>query len=178
MRRLLGVSAAVIACLALGGMPARSQDASPDTSPEGPTLVTATYVTGTQTFIEDVVPPSTTTVDGVEQIREAFATYDFKMSDPRVSGTFKTLGVAMDVYPDGLYVVQGPGRLENAAGAWAGSMSGAYEPTMGWQVFGWLAGEGDYEGLTFYCHWSSADLGDGVWEVDGVVFAGSPPLVP
>jgi hypothetical protein len=136
------------------------------------------YVTGTQTYIEDVTEPTEVQVGDVVQIRRANATYAIEMSDPLVTGTMTTLGIELDVHPDDRYALEGLVRLSNADGAWTGTETGAYDPTMGWQFVGWLDGMAAYEGLTFFVHGASPDLGDGVWELEGVIFEGDARPVP
>ena len=81
-----------------------------------------------------------------------------------------TLGMALDVHPGDHYALAGPVRISNADGAWTGTETGAYDPTMGWQFVGWLDGMAAYEGLTLFVHGASPELGDGIWELDGVIF--------
>ena len=136
------------------------------------------YVTGTQTYIEDVTEPTEVQAGDVVQIRGANATYAIEMSDPRVTGTMTTLGMALDVHPGDHYALAGPVRISNADGAWTGTETGAYDPTMGWQFVGWLDGMAAYEGLTLFVHGASPELGDGIWELEGVIFPNDAPPVP
>ena len=136
------------------------------------------YVTGTETYIEDVTEPTEVQAGDVIQIRGANATYAIETNDPRVTGTGTTLGMALDVHPGDHYAVAGPIRLSNADGAWVGTQTGAYDPTMGWQFVGWLDGMAAYEGLTLFLHGESPEPSDGVWEIEGVIFKSDAPPVP
>ena len=136
------------------------------------------YVTGTQTYIEDVSEATEVLAGDVTQIRGGNATYAIEMDDPRVTGTMATLGMALDIHPGDRFAFAGPARISNADGAWTGIESGAYDPTMGWQFVGWLDGMAAYEGYTFFVHGASPDQGDGVWELEGVIFESDAPPVP
>ena len=91
------------------------------------------YVTGTQTYIEDVSEATEVLAGDVTQIRGGNATYAIEMDDPRVTGTMATLGMALDIHPgdrfafgDRSYLERrtGPGpawRAEPTTRRWAGS---------------------------------------------------------
>jgi hypothetical protein len=76
MRRSWAVAAAIVMCLALGGVPVSGQSPSEPSS--------AVWVTGTATCptVED---GTTDTVGGVEQVRGRVAECTYTASDPRVA---------------------------------------------------------------------------------------------
>lgn len=127
------------------------------------------YLTGTQTFIEDIDPGKWAELEGMDEIRGASAAYDLRMSDPRVSGILTTRDVSMDAYTGSRLAFDGGVELVSEAGTWTGTTSGVFEPTMGWQILSELRGWGDLEGLTFYLHGASPEMADGIWEMDGFI---------
>jgi hypothetical protein len=118
-----------------------------------------------------VDPGSSSTVANATQVRGYVASSSDTMNDPRVTGT-GTLQLTIDEYGS-VGTEWGSYRLENARGAWEGSMAGA-----GWDggeastVSGWLAGTGSYEGYTYYIRVRSSGLQT---ELSGVIYRGSPP---
>jgi hypothetical protein len=95
-----------------------------------------------------------------------------EMSDPRVSGEVRFLHHADDYGRVG--VEWGTYRLENDEGAWQGPVSGFYGPRET-RTSGWLAGEGAYEGLTYYLE-SVIDHGTLIMTINGMVYPGAPPM--
>ena len=127
------------------------------------------YLTGTQTFIEDIEPGMYAELEGMDEIRGASAAYDLRMSDPRVSGALTTRDVSMDAYTGSRLAFDGAVELVTEAGTWTGTTAGVFEPTMGWQILSELEGWGDLEGLTFYLHGASPEMADGTWEMEGFI---------
>lgn len=131
------------------------------------------YVTGTLTYVEDVAEPAIDVVDGTWIVRDAYATYDLAMSDPRVSGTYSSLGATEDAHPDGAIAWSVPVRLDAGTGdRWTGTVSGTFHPEMGWQGTGWLASATPGDMSVFFLHLESPERADGIWEVEGVIHDG------
>ena len=161
MRRLWAASAAMLVCLALGGMPALAQD---ETEPSS-----AVWVTGTGSIPVEVEAGTETPAGDVLQTRGLVFTDEMKMSDPRVSGT-GTGTWNQDRYAGDIGMSWGTYRLENEGGAWSGTFTSADGPPLA-ASSGFLVGEGDYVGLTYYWH---QDMGDEI-SVVGIIFPGDPP---
>jgi hypothetical protein len=128
------------------------------------------YVNGTGTF--SIVDSGTSAqVGDVTQLRGFVATSTDTMNDPRVTGT-GTLRLSIDTYsPVGRE--WGSYRLENAGGAWEGTVTGAaWNRGNASDVSGWLVGSGAYEGYTYFVHTRSSDTST---ETEGIIFPGSPP---
>ena len=70
----------------------------------------------------------------------------------------------------------GTGHLENAGGAWDGTMTGSYSAATGDLLLFWFTGSGGYEGLS-YAMWAVLSPAEVAWtyKVDGIIFPGSPP---
>jgi hypothetical protein len=138
---------------------------SPSTDGVGPE-----YVTGTGTF--QVVDSGTSTqVGDVTQLRGVTATSVGTMNDPRVNGA-STLRFSMDSH-ELVGVEWGTLRIENAAGAWEGTISGAaWSDGNASDLSGWLVGSGDYAGFTYYVHSRSTTFNT---VTEGIIFPGEPP---
>lgn len=148
--------------------PAPSPTPRPTTDGRGPEYVTGydshSGTGGTEVKVGDVT-----------QVRNVVIAAKLVMNDPRVSGTGTGL-----VHADKRGTVGpewGTTRIENAAGAWAGTVTGALwtDPGASQQtsdLSGWLVGSGAYEGYTYY--WHLRALG-GMGVVDGIIYPGSPP---
>jgi hypothetical protein len=164
MRSLWAARAAVLVCLALGGVPVAAQEA-----PE-PTV--GVHISGTETIHLPVEIESQTQVGDVTQMRGVHATATERIDDPRLSGT-ATIDGNVDVY--GHESVQwGTFRIENDGGAWEGPYRGVIYNGTQESATVWLAGSGDYAGLT--CYWyMSGDNADLVLEIEGLVFPGEAP---
>ncbi|MCI4355237.1 MAG: hypothetical protein L3K06_07730 [Thermoplasmata archaeon] len=134
------------------------------------------YVIGTATF--RVVAPGTS--NWKYQLRGFVTASDQTMNDPRVTGT-GTLRLSVD--PSGAVLKEwGTFRLENAAGAWEGTVTGvSWTGTVTgstWtggnpsELTGWLVGSGAYEGWSCFYHVRTFGTGN---QVDGIIFPGAPP---
>ena len=67
-------------------------------------------------------------------------------------------------------------RLENTAGAWEGSCTGAtWDDGSRSVVACWLVGSGGYAGYTYYRIHRSMTGRTATFDVEGVIFPGSPP---
>jgi hypothetical protein len=132
------------------------------------------HVTGTEVVVALTDRGSTETVGGVEQLRGLVATTTDTTSDPRVSGS-GTIGGNYDRWVGGA-TQWGTYRLENEGGSWEGTWAGiAYGSPGGPPIEDaavWLIGAGGYAGLGYYFHFHGSN---GIYEIDGLVFPGSPP---
>ena len=133
----------------------------------------AVYVTGTSTFISAEHGRASTVPDVSYSERGAVAVAEHEMSDPRVSGTatMTTLNVERDEATSNASI-WGTMRVENDGGAWEGPHSGVNRDGT-FIATGWLAGDDDYAGLTYYLHSAGTDTGTRVEE--GMIYGGSPP---
>lgn len=178
MRRLVVVGAAIAACLALGGVQATAQEASPAGGPSaaaspGPVA----WVTGTATCPTVDLGDHTTDVNGVQHFRSGTFICTTSTDDARVSGTHTTTTWNADWYgaPDlskGELVQWADVRLENDGGVWEGRLSGvASLPERGDFITIWYTGTGGYAGLSYFEQWANADP----WTLEGLIFPGDPP---
>jgi hypothetical protein len=114
---------------------------------------------------------TTTKVGNVTQLRGAVFTGAWTMNDPRVNAT-GTARLSVDEYTN-VYPEWGTMRLENANGAWEGTVTGG-----GWNggettnFSGWLVGSGAYAGYTYYVHYWGSGYS---YLAEGIIFQGSPP---
>jgi hypothetical protein len=128
------------------------------------------YVKGTMTFsaLED---GTTTKVGNVTQLRGLVLTGTWTMNDPRVNVT-GTAYLSVDEYPN-VNSMWGTMRLENANGAWEGTVTAAsWDGGNTANDSGWLVGSGAYAGYTYYVHFWGSGYD---YLVEGIIFAGSPP---
>ncbi len=136
----------------------------PSTDGEG-----AEYVTGTDTH--SGTGGTEKKVGDVTQTRGVVITATIEMNDPRVSGTGTGL-VNADFY-DHVGPEWGTTRLENAGGAWEGTVTGvAWADGNASDLSGWLVGSGAYEGYTYYWHLRAIGT---TGTVDGIIYPGGPP---
>ena len=140
----------------------------PSTDGEG-----AEYVTGTDTH--SGTGGTEKKVGDVTQTRGVVITATIEMNDPRVSGTGTGL-VNADFY-DHVGPEWGTTRLENAGGAWEGTVTGvAWADGNASDLSGWLVGSGAYEGYTYYWHLRAIGT---TGTVDGIIYpAVSGPVAP
>ena len=99
-------------------------------------------------------------------------------NDPRVTGTV-TYSWNYDMWGSGIefaHVQWGSGRLENAGGAWEGTLTGSFSTKNGDVILFWFEGTGGYEGLS-YGMWAVLPTAEAGWTypVKGIIFPGSPP---
>lgn len=151
--------------------------ATPTTGPSAtPTPTTdgagAEYVAGSGTF--SIVDSGTSTqVGDTTQLRGFVATSNDVMNDPRVTGT-GTIHLSIDTHGT-IGTEWGTFRLENADGAWEGTLAGAaWDGGNASDVTGYLVGSGAYVGFTYYIDVRSSAFAK---EVDGIIYPGSPPGV-
>jgi len=134
----------------------------------------ATVVSGTEscTFEKQ---GTTTLVGETYEYRDAVLSCTDASNDPRVSGPV-TYTWEYDGWAQGTHVQWGTGRLENAGGAWDGTMTGSYSAPRGDLLLFWFTGSGGYEGLS-YAMWAVLSPAEVAWTypVDGIIFPGSPP---
>lgn len=135
----------------IGLSPTPLSTTSPAASPTpsaGPTH--AANVSGTASIVVESAGTSER-VGGVTQIRGIVITIANAVDDPRASGS-GTFHLSVDANGP-LGFEWGTLRLENAAGAWQGTCSGAtWNDGDASDVACWLTGSGPYEGLTYYWH--------------------------
>jgi hypothetical protein len=175
---------ALVASLGIGA-PRRGQDAALPVvvdSPGAASIPPATpdpasdgqgdeVVTGKLTLA--LTTPYTDTRAGeVTQLRDGVITTTAQMSDPRVSGT-GTWNVSADLSP-AVGPRWGTYRLENAAGAWDGTCSGAASDAGGGGAWSCrLTGSGAYDGYSYLFSATPSESGTG--DVRGVIVPGPPP---
>ncbi len=128
-----------------------------------------TYLAGTET--RSLVNAGTSaTVGEVRQVRGRIVSTTDATDDPMVAGG-GTLQIDIDMNGN-VGTEWGTYRIENAAGAWQGSVTGATDASGSFEdISGWLVGSGNYQGFTYYFH----ARGTSVVTIDGIVFPGSPP---
>jgi hypothetical protein len=117
---------------------------------------------------------------GVSRLRGASLDCKLEFNDPRLNGT-RTGPYAGDAWgsaADGAMVVWSPDqRIENAGGAWVGTMSGVVTSPAGEMIAAWFEGTGAYEGLSFF-EWIGVPGGadPSGHAVTGLIFPGKPPV--
>ena len=149
---------------------------STPTATASPTPVATTdgvgdeYVTGTMNF-SAAENGTETKVGNVTQLRGVVFSGAWTMNDPRVNA-MGTARFSVDEY-DNVCSECGTMRLENANGAWEGTVTGG-----GWNggettnFSGWLVGSGAYAGYTYYVHFWGSGYN---YLAEGIIFQGSPP---
>ena len=154
MRRLWAAGAAMLVCLALSGLPAAGQEASPAT----PTVGGGAASTAVLIHIEEpewVTYPdeagTTSDANGVRQLRGFGRDCRYDDADPRFSSWSDIVHNA-DCYSPGedrsKCVVWGNERIPGPDGAWVGTYrGGSIGPVR--NSFEVLEGTGAYEGWTF-----------------------------
>jgi hypothetical protein len=134
----------------------------------------ATVVKGTESC-DFETKGTVTPVGETSEYRGAVLTCTDTSNDSRVSGPV-TYTWAYDGWEQGATVQWGTGRLENAGGAWDGTMTGSYSNANGDLLLFWFEGSGGYEGLS-YAMWAVLPPAAVAWTypVRGIIFPGSPP---
>jgi hypothetical protein len=95
--------------------------------------------------------------------------------DPRISGEHTS--VYLVDRADELRRHTSLTRIENDEGAWQGPVTDVFLPDDLWVQYGWLKGEGAYEGLSFFTS-GQFDAGSANHEGQGMIWPGDPPPVP
>ena len=180
--RSIRTSAALVLILSLmalpGGAMGQSADEVPGDSDGGtaPVYVTWTgaYGYGFPVDIEpEEFPWGTRTYEGIASTQTA--------DDPRVSGEVVELMVGegelmqMKVDDVGRYTVLM--RIENDEGAWQGPVTTVLLPDYLQISYGWLKGEGAYDGLSYF-HSYRDDTASDIHKGDGMIWPGDPPPTP
>jgi hypothetical protein len=176
MRKLWAAGAAIVVCLAFGGVPALAQEAS-NSPTVSPVVVSGTWgCTKTD-------PGTRGTSDGLmwggTGARDQVLECDLALSDPRVIGpttiTFNDDCFGAECIFWGTLVIEGPD------GGWDCLFSGTPDPTGGNDglLLHVCPGRGGYSGLTFMAQpavsfYDTADFGDGT-NIRGVIYQGPPP---
>jgi hypothetical protein len=125
----------------------------------------ATYMSGTRTWLEGT---------------ENASVFEVEMSDPRASGTTTETLISWQEYGDTTPPITTATvllELVNEQGSWSGVGSGVYDPEMGWQLIGYQAGEGAYEGLTLYMHATADIYSTPIMDFEGIIFEGPAPMM-
>jgi hypothetical protein len=101
--------------------------------------------------------------------------------DPRISGDHTSVAVGEGGIPpataDRLGRFTSLVRIENDEGAWQGPVTDVFLPDSLWIQYGWLKGEGAYEGLSFFTSGEFA-AGSPSHSGQGMIWPGDPPPVP
>ena len=98
-------------------------------------------------------------------------------SDPRAGGEARQI-VHIEAAPSvGLQRSIGMMRLENAWGAWEGVVHGVRYPDGSELEYGWLAGQGTYEGFSYF-HSTGGHAAETERTVEGAIWPGEPPPMP
>jgi hypothetical protein len=155
--------------------PAPTETPSPVPTPSPIAYGAATVVRGTESCTFEKEGSTTTDADGTGRYRGAVLACTDTSNDPRVSGS-ATYTWEYDGWGQGATVQWGTGRLENAGGAWDGTLTGSYSTPRGDVLLFWFKGSGGYEGLS-YAMWAVLSPAEVAWTypVDGIIFPGSPP---
>ena len=100
--------------------------------------------------------------------------------DPRISGEYTSVYLVDRTGADRRHTSLV--RLENDEGAWQGPLTNVFlpdqlQPDQLWVQYGWLKGEGAYEGLSFFTS-GQFDGGSASHEGQGMIWPGDPPPVP
>ena len=164
MRRMWAAGAAIVVCLALGGMPVLAQEA---TIPPGPVAVDVAHACRLTTGF------STTYEDGVELLRDGVISCDVTADDDRLTGPL-TLHVSCDCTAVGCSCWGASEGPQNEGGNWVGFYASA-EPSSAAPAMVWVSeGTGAYEGWTWVE--THQPTGDMVYEGTAMVYPGAPPL--
>ena len=154
--------------------PGAHRDPDPAPTPAPIAYGAATVVSGTESCTFEKTG-TTTLVGETYEYRDAILSCTDTSNDPRVSGPV-TYTWEYDGWAQSAHVQWGTGRLENAGGAWDGTMTGSYSTPRGDILLFWFTGSGGYEGLS-YAMWAVLSPAEVAWTypVDGIIFPGSPP---
>ena len=170
MLRLLMAGTVTLALLGgLSGAAVAQMDTDAD-------VVYTTYVT-TEHASFDL--GSVTGTEALYSARDGVSVHTNEWTDPRVSGTW-TIAFNVDQDPATGHGIQwGTARIENDGGTWEGPFTGMeYKPgeTDYLMNAGWMTGDGDYAGYTFYWEVDAEQHGSAdprTWH--GVIYRGDPP---
>jgi hypothetical protein len=179
MRRLWAAGAAIVMCLALGGLPVLAQDASPAEGPEAPAAVAA-YTSIAMDCVRTV--ECTMTAEGhTGRATGCLNTCELTADDARVNGVMTVRPECDWADPEVGYLgaaCWGTWELVGPDGTWAGALVSA-EPTGGWATLVLVAeGTGAYEGWTFVGNLLGWEAGDDTQEGDAFVYQGPLPRWP
>lgn len=172
MRRMWAAGAAIVMCLALGGVPVVAQEATGTPSASTTAASVPALVTGKEQCVSGGY--SDTNVNGVTRGQIPEFTCTITMSDPRVTGSAK--GSLFDAcYPASGCIYWGTYEITGPQGTWAGPWSGVDDPNLGkasFQII--LQGTGAYDGWTFLAHWLDP-MDGGPATATGQIYQGPPP---
>lgn len=122
--------------------------------------------------------PGSHAVTGTYQVGGAVVlAMTLSLDDARLGGSARLVERAEHAAGGEMQRASGWLRIENPAGAWQGEVLRARYPGASEVVYGWLRGEGAYDGFSYFIDiHSDADRPEGV--VEGFIWPGEPPSVP
>jgi hypothetical protein len=173
--------AAIVVCLALGGVPAAAQEASSSPAPSAAPVVGPAVVSGTVTYVVQESAGTSTEVEGVDQqlglvFRNVWDVDDARLDgDVTYNGNWYSAPLQVDSTPVRMQIESSTYELTNPGGGWLGTATAccAVGPVGIDTVV--LTGVGGYEGLTAYLvlDWTK-------WPplIHGVIFPGPMPPTP
>jgi hypothetical protein len=170
-------SLGALVLLAVALTPVTAQEEADPRSASEATLERPTWVTGVEHC--STADPGVSQVDdtGIRGFRDGLFVCTMETNDPRLNGTKTVSPWQADVWgqPQDFELVQWmDGRIEIDGGTWEGRLTGvASMPEPGDIIVGWYRGTGDYSGLTYF----EQITGAGPWTIQGLIFAGEPPML-
>ncbi len=179
MRRLWAAGAAIVVCLALGGLPEAGQEASAAPQSAGAdagSTAVLIHIEEPECVMDEA--GTTTDANGVRQLRGFTRHCRYDSADPRLSG-WSDIVHNVDCYsPDSSKCVMwGTERIPGPDGDWVGTYRGGSIGSVR-NDFEVLEGTGAYDGWTFVRYLDMAALGGEEWVIDGLIYEGPPPPVP
>jgi hypothetical protein len=179
MRRWLAAAAAVLTCLALGGVPVAGQapSAPPAEAIAAPTAVTGTFYLPIMSFAATTESFAADPDDTMHPRDADFDANGVTTDDPRVGGS-RTFHWNQDRWGDiqsgaAALVQWGTARIDNPGGSWEGTGSGVYSSDRGDIIAIWYQGSGGYAGLGYF----ELVTAQGPFMIRGLIFAGEPPAL-
>lgn len=176
-RRLVGILLALSLLALPGAATAQSSDEPPPAGSQSDAPVYVTW-TGIASSVFDVPEEPETFPWGTRQHYGVHARQT--SDDPRISGR------VTDLYLGDGPLYHTPGelsrwtvlrRIENDDGAWQGPRTEVHFPDGTWVSYGWLEGEGAYEGLRLFTSWRGPGAGSSR-KGEGMIWPGDPPPAP
>jgi hypothetical protein len=169
MRGIQAAGAAIMMCLALGGVPGAAQDQPQVATGPG---------NGWVTFIKETCgwrnAGTSGAGDGFSWVRDFPFRCQREFSDPRVSGTYQ-VAHDHDCFGDQELpcVIWETTEVEGPDGTWTGWTNGTYDADGYQRWIAVLTGSGTYEGLTFILHGQGP--AGGKTDQVGFIYEGNPP---
>jgi hypothetical protein len=174
--RTARTSIGIILTLGLLAVPLAATGQSSDEAAAGDNEATApVHVTWSGTYAGTIdVPPAPVQFPGYFRMFEGNRATQTS-EDPRISGEYTTVYVVDRAGVDRRHTSLA--RIENDEGAWQGPLTNVFLPDQLWVQYGWLQGEGAYEGLSFFTS-GQFDAGSSTHEGEGMIWPGDPPPAP